>query len=65
MTLHVCSQALQTSGTADDSRIEEIRQATQVQLEKIRQTAEQSRQPGASMQSWQESLREVRDQAPK
>ena len=63
--LNCVPQALQASGTADDSRIEEIRQATQMQLEKIRQTAEQSRQPGASMQSWQESLREVREQEPK
>ena len=61
----LCVQALEKSGTADSARIEEIRQATQVQLEKIRQTAEQSKQPGASTQSWQESLREVRDTDPK
>ena len=61
----LCAQALEKSGTADGTRIEEIRQATQVQLEKIRQTAEQSKQPGAYTQSWQESLREVRDTDPK
>lgn len=60
----LCVQALEKSGTADGTRIEEIRQATQVQLEKIRQTAEQSKQPGASTQSWQESFREVRDTNP-
>lgn len=58
-------QELQKSGTADERRIEEIRQTTQLQLEKIRQTAEQSKQPGASTQSWQESLQEVRDRDPK
>ena len=58
-------QRLETSGTADDQRIAEIRESTQVQLEKIRQAAEQSRKPGASMQSWQDSLQEVRDQTPK
>ena len=58
-------QRLERSGTADEQRIAEIRESTQVQLEKIRQTAEQSKKPGASMQSWQDSLREVREQTPK
>lgn len=43
MVLLCLSKALEKSGTADGARVEEIRQLTQLQMDKIKQAAAQVR----------------------
>ncbi|BDA42067.1 hypothetical protein COCOBI_02-8680 [Coccomyxa sp. Obi] len=54
-------KALEKSGTADGARVEEIRQLTQLQMDKIKQAAAQGKQPGSSTQSWQQTVDSVRN----
>ncbi|KAK9909759.1 hypothetical protein WJX75_007058 [Coccomyxa subellipsoidea] len=53
-------QALAKTGTADRARVEEMRQLTQLQLDKIKQAAAQGKEPGSSTQSWQQTVDSVR-----
>jgi hypothetical protein len=54
-----CLQRLEKNGTADEARIEEMRRLSQMQMEKIKQAAEQGKQPGSSTQSWQDTIHDV------
>ena len=54
------AQALAKTGTADGARVEEMRQLTQLQLDKIKQAAAQGKEPGSSTQSWQQTVDSVR-----
>lgn len=53
-------QTLQKTGTANEARIEEMRQLSQLQMDAIRHAAAQGKQPGSSTQSWKETVQDVR-----